>query len=121
MPALSFGTIRAVGADESRILERVAQLHVELLGFGPLAVFGPRLVREFGYRLPIQTGLLQLSIYEAAGDIGGFIAITTTPESLYRDAVRQHWPRLAMLMAASLLESPRRLRDLARALRIWHS
>jgi hypothetical protein len=121
MSALTYGAIRDVRADDSRTIERVAQLHVELLSFGPLAAFGPRLVREFGYRLPMHVGLLQLSVYEAEGEIGGFIAITADPESLHKNAVGRHWPQLILLMGASLVESPRRLHDLARAVRIWRS
>jgi len=119
MKPLPYGDIRTVSATEAQVLERVTALHLELLGFGPLASFGPRTVLEFGYRLPMKSGHLQLAVYEAAGTIGGFIAITTNPDALYRQSVLRHLPRLAALMVGSLLESPRRLRDVARALRIW--
>lgn len=119
--ALNYGTIRDVDARDARTIERVAQLHIELLGFGPLAAFGPQLVREFGYRLPMQSGLLKLSVYEAQGDIGGFIAFTADPVTLHSNAVGRHWPELIFLMLAALIESPRRLRDLVRAIRIWRS
>ncbi len=121
MTALTFGEIRVVRPDDTRALDRVAELHVSLLGFGPLSAFGPRMVRDFGYRLPMESGLLQLAVYEAAGDIGGFVATTADPEALYSRAVGRHWPHLAALMAISLFESPRSLRGLARALRIWRS
>lgn len=119
--ALTYGAIREVDADDSVTIERVAQLHIELLGFGPLAAFGPRLVREFGYRAPMKSGLMKLAVYEADGDIGGFVAYTADPEALHSNAVGRTWPRLLVLMLASLIESPRRLRDLARAVRIWRS
>jgi hypothetical protein len=121
MSALTYGVIREASANDSRMLARVAQMHVDLLGFGPLAAFGPRLVREFGYRLPMRAGLLQLFVYEAEGEIGGFIAITRDPETLHKNAVGRHWPHLSALLVTSLVESPRRLRDLARAVRIWRS
>jgi len=119
--ALSHGAIREVDADDSRTIGHVARLHIELLGFGPLAAFGPRLVREFGYRLPMKNGLLELAVYEAEGDIGGFVAYTADPDALHSTAVGRSWPRLTVLMLASLIESPRRLHDLARAVRIWRS
>jgi len=119
--ALAYGAIREVDADDAATIQRIARLHIELLGFGPLAAFGPRLVREFGYRTPMKSGLMKLAVYEADGDIGGFIAYTADPEALHSNAVGRSWPRLTVLMLASLIESPRRLRDLARAVRIWRS
>jgi hypothetical protein len=113
--------MRDVEADDAGTLERIAGLHVQLLGFGPLAAFGPRLVREFGYHLPMKAGLLELSVYEAEGDVGGFIATTTNPESLYRRTAARYWPQLSALMLTSLLESPRRLPSFVRAVRIWLS
>ena len=105
---------RNVDPRSSRDLDTIADLHMELLHFGPMAQLGREFVREVCYRLPLEFGSIRGVVYEYDGRGAGFVAFTDEPNTFYRSALRNHWLRVSRLLVTSILRDPRRLRYLPR-------
>jgi ribosomal protein S18 acetylase RimI-like enzyme len=96
----------------------VGEIHMEQLGFGPMAGLGERFVREICYERPVQDENLRLAVCEVDGETAGFVAYTDRSITFHRSAFRRHWIYAGWLTALSLLERPARLKALWRALRV---
>lgn len=107
--------IREIQCNEREDMNRVADLHIELLGFGPMAALGQRFVRDACYANNMVDGQLKVAVYEVDGVVGGFVAFTDRSISFHRTSIRKHWFKTSMSLLMSLLEDPRRIAALWRA------
>jgi len=113
--------IREITHEDKSEMDAVADLHVELLGFGPMAGLGRRFIKDACYTNNMMGGQLKVAIYEIDGVAGGFVAYTDQSISFHRTSLKKHWVRTAFTLMLSLLEDPRRLASLARALAVLGS
>jgi ribosomal protein S18 acetylase RimI-like enzyme len=107
--------IKGITCADKEAMNTVADLHIELLGFGPMAALGQRFIREACYVNNMVDGQLQVAVYEVDGVIGGFVAFTDRSISFHRTSLRKHWLKTAFTLLLSLLADPRRLAALWRA------
>jgi len=113
--------IREITHKDEGEMDAVADLHIELLGFGPMAGLGRRFIKDACYANNMMDGQLKVAIYEIDGNAGGFVAYTDQSISFHRTSLKKHWARTAFTLMLSLLEDPRRLASLARALAVLGS
>ncbi|HSD74323.1 MAG TPA: methyltransferase domain-containing protein [Steroidobacteraceae bacterium] len=102
-------------------LDAVAQLHMELLGFGPMAGLGTRFVREVCYRAHMDEGVLRVMLARVGEVPAGFVAVTPYSLSFHRSGLRQHVGLAARETLRSIISRPSRLPKLLRALRVLGS
>lgn len=113
--------IREVAHTDSQEMDTVADLHIELLGFGPMAGLGRRFVKDACYVNNMLDGQLKVAVYEIDGEIAGFVAYTHQSISFHRTSLRKHWARTVYTLLLSLLERPTRVVALVRALAVLGS
>jgi ribosomal protein S18 acetylase RimI-like enzyme len=113
--------IRPVAPTDERGLRAVAELHEQLLPFGPLAALGADFLRIVCYRAPLRDGLLKVELAEADGRPAGFVAYTADTERFHSEAVRRHALLAGTQLVLALLRDPRRLRAIPRILRVMRS
>jgi ribosomal protein S18 acetylase RimI-like enzyme len=99
-------------------MDTVGDLHIELLSFGPMAGLGRRFVRDACYRNIMAEGQLRVAIYEIDDRPAGFVAYTDRSISFHRDSLSKHWFRTALTLLVSLIENPKRLLALWRAIAV---
>lgn len=117
VPAVAIRTL----TPEDPALRAVAELHEELIGFGPLAALGAEFLRTVCYRAPMRSGLLSVALAEVDGEPAGFVAWTADSQRFHAEALRSHLPVAAVQAALALLRDPRRLRAVPRILRVMRS
>lgn len=110
--------IREIEPHDEDGLVTIAQLHMELLDYGPMAGLGELFIRKIGYRMHLADGLLKVALSEVEGHPAGFIAYTSRSISFHRTALRRHWPYVTWIASLSVLRDPRRLGRLLRAIRV---
>lgn len=113
--------LREITASDAEGLDRVTELHMELLGFGPMAQFGGRVIRETIYAIALKHDVLKVVIAEVDGQPAGFIAYTTKRQVFHSELLRKNPLRVAWVMLLALLEQPRRLRHIPRAFKVVFS
>lgn len=113
--------IREISFTDRNEMNRVADLHIELLGFGPMAGLGRRFIKDACYANNMRDGQLKVAIYEIDGVTGGFVAYTDRSISFHRTSLKKHWFRTAITLLVSLVEDPRRIAALVRALAVLRS
>ncbi|MFQ6023083.1 MAG: GNAT family N-acetyltransferase [Acidiferrobacterales bacterium] len=116
-PAVSH-RLREIRPDNKHDLAIIAQLHMELLDYGPMAGLGELFIRKIGYAMHMADGLLKVALYEVEGQAAGFMAYTSRSISFHRAGLKQHWPYVAWIVLLSILQDLRRLRRLLRAVRV---
>jgi ribosomal protein S18 acetylase RimI-like enzyme len=110
-----------VAPTDAASLDAVSDLHMELLGFGPMAGLGWRFVRDVCYATHVEDGMLRVALATVDGAPAGFVAYTSHSISFHRSGLKKHWLRAGTVLAASLIADPRRLWKLLRALRVLAS
>jgi len=113
--------IRQVERGDKAGIDYTTELHMELLGFGPMAQFGPQVIRETIYVTAINEGLLEVAIAEVNGRPAGFIAYTTDPHRFHSSLIRPHLFKVMRVMATALITQPGRLRYVPRAMKVVFS
>jgi len=119
-PAVVVG-LREVDPRNRPDVATVVKLHMRLLHFGPFAQFGELFLRRFCYTMLLANGLMRAALCEVDGRPAGFVAYTDRSITFHRSALRKHWLRAGVLVAASVLRNPRLLRPLLRVLRVMIS
>jgi 2-polyprenyl-3-methyl-5-hydroxy-6-metoxy-1,4-benzoquinol methylase len=102
-------------------LEAIADLHLELLNFGPVAGLGRRFVREIGYRVLLKDELMHVTLANVDGVTAGFVAFTPNSFAFHRRGLRKHLPRVAWYTLIALLEDPRRITKFWRVVRVMRT
>lgn len=110
--------IRQITPSDAEALDIIAALHMELLPFGPMAQFGERFIREICYAAPMHDGVEHLALIEIEGQPAGFIAYTDRAQIFHSSVFRKHFIQVGWIVGVSLLQQPRRLLRLPRALRV---
>ena len=105
--------IRDIDPNNSKDVETVTWLHLQLLDWGPMAQLGEYFLRRFCYTVLLREGLLKAAIYEVDEKPAGFVVFTDRSISFHRAAIRRHWGYVAYLVIISMLRDPRV------ALRLW--
>lgn len=113
--------LRESDAANRQDVRAITQLHLKLLGHGPMARLGELFLRRFCYHTLIRDGLMKVALYEVDGQPAGFIAYTTHSMTFHRIAIRRHLPYVVSLMAVSILRDPRVVLRLLKALRLMGS
>ena len=83
--------LRNVSANDDSGLRTVAQLHMELLGFGPMSGLGETFVREICYRNHVRSDLLWLTVAEVDGKVAGLVAATPYSSTFHRHGLRHYF------------------------------
>lgn len=120
-PGMANFRLHEITASDAEGLDRVTELHMELLGFGPMAQFGGRVIRETIYAIALKYDVLKVVIAEVDGQPAGFIAYTTKRQVFHSELLRKNPLRVAWVMLLALLEQPRRLRHIPRAFKVVFS
>jgi hypothetical protein len=107
-----------VAPTDSESLNAVADLHMELLSFGPMAGLGRRFVRDVCYASHVEGGMLRVALARVGGEPAGFIAYTSHSIGFHRSGLKKHWLRAGTVLLGSLIADPRRLAKLLRAVRV---
>lgn len=120
-PGMANFRLHEITASDAEGLDRVTELHMELLGFGPMAQFGGRVIRETIYAIALKYDVLKVVIAEVDGQPAEFIAYTTKRQVFHSELLRKNPLRVAWVMLLALLEQPRRLRHIPRAFKVVFS
>lgn len=110
--------LREVAPGSRGDLKTVGRLHMELLGFGPMAALGEPFIREICYGVQLADGLLRIALGEIDGRPAGFVAYTSKSITFHRAALRNHWFYAGWVVALAILANPRILIRLVRAVRV---
>jgi ribosomal protein S18 acetylase RimI-like enzyme len=110
--------IRRIAPGDKAGIDVTTQLHMDLLGFGPMAQFGPGVIRETIYDTAINEQLLEVAVAEVNGRPAGFIAYTIDPHRFHSTLIGSHRLKVIGSMAKALLSRPARLRHIPRALKV---
>ncbi len=113
--------IRQVDITDTVGIDRTTELHMDLLGFGPMAQFGDRVIRDTIYVSALQDGLLEVAVAEVDDRPAGFIAYTLKPHDFHSLLIRNHLLKAVWVMALALITNPARLRHIPRALKVIFS
>ena len=76
--------IREISYKNQEDMDTVADLHIELLNFGPMAGLGRRFVRDACYVNNMLDDQLKVAIYEIDDKPAGFVAYTDRSISFHR-------------------------------------
>ncbi|MBA3338375.1 MAG: hypothetical protein H0T54_01245 [Geodermatophilaceae bacterium] len=99
---------------DADLVKGVADLHSLLLPESALSKWGYLFLTKFYYRSLVKDGLIDVYVYRVHDRCVGFTACTDFPFSLLKRATHKHWLRLALVMAASLVQRPSRVKLLLR-------
>lgn len=114
-------TITDVDIQDVDGIECVAGLHMELLDFGPLAGLGHRFIRDIGYKLHMEDGLLNVALCRVDGIPAGFVSYTARSLSFHRQSLKSHLFRVCWVLTLSLLRKPARVVNLVRVVKVMFS
>jgi ribosomal protein S18 acetylase RimI-like enzyme len=108
---ISGASYRLVPFDQSgnALCGELAVLHAELLAHSPVALLGADFLRRFYYRVLPRMGLIFGQVAFVDGRPAGFIVATHDASGFMRKALRRHFLRIGLVLAASVLRDPRRL------------
>ena len=114
-------SFREIAAGDQAGLEVIGSLHMELLGYGPMAGLGERFVREICYRAHMRDELLRVTLATVDGRPAGFVAYTPYSATFHRSGLSRHLLRAGFETALAVASRPSRLIRLLRALKVLGS
>lgn len=120
-PASESWSLREIAPDDRAGLDAVADLHMELLDYGPMAALGRQFVRDICYAAHMREDLLKVMLATVDGEPAGFVAYTPYSIGFHRGGLARHWFQAGMVLAWSLLTRPARILKLLRALKVLWS
>ncbi len=112
---------REISADNEADLNAIADLHMELLDFGPMAALGQAFVRDVCYRYQLQDGVLRVIVCLVDSKLAGFVAFTPWSISFHRTLLGKRLPQTTAGVLRALITNPARIVGLLRALRVVRS
>ena len=110
-----------VTLDDDDLLGEVADMHMELLEFGPMAGMGRRFVQETCYRSLLRTGILKLFIYEVEGESAGFVGYTHRSKQFHELGIKNSFFSVVFETLRALITKPTRVRALLASLRVLNT
>jgi hypothetical protein len=120
-PATVSWSLREIAPGDRAGLDAVADLHMELLHYGPMAALGRQFVRDICYAALMRDDLLKVVLATVDGQPAGFVAYTPYSIGFHRGGLAKHWFQAGMVLAWSLLSRPARIPKLLRALKVLWS
>jgi ribosomal protein S18 acetylase RimI-like enzyme len=99
----------------------LAKMHRELLPTSPVIALGPRFLADFYYGLLPADELMFGAIAYVGEQPAGFIVATDDSTGFARAGALAHWWTLCRVLALSVIESPMRLFEMGRAVRLLRS
>jgi len=120
-PTTASWSLREIAPGDQHGLDAVADLHMELLDYGPMAALGRQFVRDICYAAHMREDLLKVALATVDGEAAGFIAYTPFSIGFHRGGLAKHWFQAGMVLAWSLLARPARVLKLMRALKVLWS
>jgi hypothetical protein len=100
-----------------RDVSDVAALHQAWLPTSPVARLGPLFAQRFYYGTLVDDGLVGCSVCKRHGRVVGFTSYSCHPKDLVTRGLKRHPGVLAMILAASVLRAPSRLREILAVVR----
>jgi ribosomal protein S18 acetylase RimI-like enzyme len=113
--------IREIDPENRQDTAVITRLHLELLWWGPLALLGETILRDFCYTVLVREGLMRAALYEVGRHPAGFVVYTDRSITFHRSAISRHFGYVTYLTALSLLRNPRVIFWLMRAIRLMVS
>ena len=108
--------LRPLDPESLEMLEEAADMHMRVLPRSPFTAMGRRWLSHFYFRiLPGRKDIVCTVCYRDEKPVG-FLMATTNREGGVRRALQRHWFDVVTSLAASLVESPRRLSAASEAL-----
>lgn len=107
-----------ISYQDSQALDHVAEMHMELLEFGPMAGLGMRFVREVCYRGLLKTRFFRVVIYSVNGEPAGFMAFTNKSKRFHEVGLKESRWLVVRETLLALLRNPLRFRSLLSSLRV---
>jgi ribosomal protein S18 acetylase RimI-like enzyme len=107
--------LREIDPANRRDVAAITDLHLSLLGHGPMARLGPLFLRRFCYTVLVREGLMRVALFEVDGHPAGFVAYTDRSITFHRQAIRRHAAYVGWLIVLSVLRDPRLVRRLLKA------
>ncbi len=104
--------------DDPHGLDAIAEMHMELLEFGPMAGLGKRFVREICYRGLLSTGYFRVVSVSIDQRPAGFVAFTHKSKLFHEIGLRQSRLGLLKELGLALLTDPRRLGALIESIKV---
>lgn len=120
-PASAIWSLREIAPGDGPGLDAVADLHMELLDYGPMAALGRQFVRDICYGAHMREDLLKVAVATVDGEPAGFVAYTPFSIGFHRGGLSKHWFKAGIVLAWSLLTRPTRILKLMRALKVLWS
>lgn len=117
-PVPGMVTVREADAGDDRDLDLIASLHMELLGYGPMAGLGRRFVRQICYGIHMRDELLRVVIATVDGQPAGIVAYTPFSATFHRGGLRGHFLEAGLEAMLAVMSRPARALKLVRALRV---
>jgi len=121
LPSKTVSTIRTVEPTDYKGIAAVAKLHMKLLNFGPMAGLGEKFIRQVGYAVNMADGLLRVALCEINGKPVGFVAYTSRSITFHRTGLGSHFFYVIWVLGISIMQDPRRLVRLLRAIKVMIS
>jgi ribosomal protein S18 acetylase RimI-like enzyme len=113
--------LREIDHERRQDARVITDLHLRLLGHGPMARLGALFLERFCYGVLLRAALMQAALVEVDGRPAGFVAYTSQSITFHRHAIRRHWTSVAWLLALSVLRQPRLVVRLLKAARLMLS
>ncbi|MEO1245989.1 MAG: class I SAM-dependent methyltransferase [Pseudomonadota bacterium] len=113
--------LRNVSANDDEGLKAVSAMHMELLGFGPMAGLGRTFVQEVCYRNHMRSDLLWVTLAEVNGEVAGLVATTPYSSTFHRKGLKLHLASTVWHTSLAILKSPVRLIRIFRSLKVLGS
>jgi ribosomal protein S18 acetylase RimI-like enzyme len=102
-------------------VETIADMHLNLLSWGPLAQLGKLFLVKVCYTLLIKDNLMKAAIYYYDNNPAGFIAYTPYSISFHRTAMKKHWLYVSYILLISIIKNPRLVIHIAKAIHLMIS
>lgn len=102
-------------------LQKIADLHMELLHFGTFAQLGKEFVRDICYKVNMKEGLMKAELCEISGTAAGFVAYVGDSFKFHSISLAHNLFTVSAALFRSILQDPSRIGKLYRIARLMLS
>jgi hypothetical protein len=114
-------TYRKIEWQDKDGLQKIADLHMELLHFGPFAKLGKEFVRDICYKVNMKDGLMKVELCEISGEPAGFVAYVNDSLKFHDLSLANNLFTVSLALFRSILRDPSRIVKLFRIARMMAS
>jgi ribosomal protein S18 acetylase RimI-like enzyme len=112
------GRLQPIDPKNKPDVEAIAGLHSDLLDWGPISKLGGLFLKRLVYSQLILDNLIEAALFKVEGTPAGFVSFTAYSDSFLSRALKKHWIKVPTLLATSIVQDPRTLFRLVKALRL---